>query len=979
MHIPGRGRRGSAGGRLDTETMHKIKLCYTNTDNSLLSKMNELLIRTKEKDYDVIALNEIKPKHGEMPDVKVLTIDGYTMHMNETESPETRGVCVYVKNKYKSQIVKPKNMKYKDIVCVSICGINNKKLLLACVYRSGTPNKALQYDEDLLNTIKEFSDYSGHNLKVMCGDFNLNRIKWTPEPEIASETWITESSFVDCIRDTYMVQHVTEPTRYRTGHRPTCDDLIFSTSESDITNLAYTASIGASDHITLECEITTEIKPIPTTKTSYIYDKGDYSKMKKSLSIDWDELLYGKTTQEAMDLFEQKYHAAVKECIPQKKVDSSKGPKPLWLNAHALRKVKRKHSSWTRYLNTKAGSDFQIYISKRNEATHAVRKAKREYEKAIAKECRKNPKVVWNYLKRKNKTNMPNLKKNDGSTTKSDKEAADTLNEQYFSVFTREMTGNLPQMTPKLLKTEKLQTFAVDEGEVLKILQNLQTNKSPGLDQIHPRVLKELAEILAHPLTLIFKQSVDSGELPRSWLDAVITPIFKKGNKTLPENYRPVSLTSLVCKVLERLITTHLINHLKANEISCLQQHGFTKNKSVTTNLLEALNIWTEALMHNIPVDVLYLDYSKAFDTVPHQRLLKQVETFGVTNQALRWIESFLSNRRQKVRVNNDVSDWSSVISGVPQGSILGPILFTLFVFDIPGAIDSLISMFADDTKLYQLLKTTLSGDELEESLHKLEEWADRMQMRFHPGKCKVMHLGTKNPNKNYMMNDGKGGMHVLEVVTVEKDLGVHIDNQLKFTAHCEAKINTANKTLGFIRHSFQHLDKEIFTLLYKALVRPHLEFASCVWSPQHKYNKDAVEKVQRRATKLVPGLYNLSYSERLQELNLETLEFRRRRADMLETYRILNGDHLLNRKCHCSTCPNKEMLELSHTTNTRGHSLKLHTQLAAGARKNFFATRVVKDWNRLSESTVSAQNISAFKTGLSKDWRTEPKYNYTF
>ena len=173
--------------------------------------------------------------------------------------------------------------------------------------------------------------------------------------------------------------------------------------------------------------------------------------------------------------------------------------------------------------------------------------------------------------------------------------------------------------------------------------------------------------------------------------------------------------------------------------------------------------------------------------------------------------------------MNNDVSDWSPVISGVPQGSILGPILFTLFVFDIPGEIESLISMFADDTKIYQLLTTDTSGEELEESLHLLEEWAEKMQMRFHPGKCKVMHLGSKNPKKNYSMKDGNGGMHVLEETTVEKDLGVKIDNLLKFTDHCQAKINTANKTLGFIRHSFQYMDKEIFTMLYKSLVRPHL------------------------------------------------------------------------------------------------------------------------------------------------------------
>ena len=470
------------------------------------------------------------------------------------------------------------------------------------------PNKAQEHDESLFASIRNFSRQRGHSLKVMCGDFNLNRIKWTPEPEVSSETWTTENAFIECIRDTYMVQHVTEPTRFRTGHRPTCDDLIFSSLEKDITELAYMPSLGASDHLTLECQIVSSIKPLASSKTSYIYDKGDYEKLKQTLSLDWDSLLRGKSVQEAMDIFEQKYHSAVKECVPHKKSTTPKGPKPLWLNAHALRKVKKKHSSWTRYLNTKDGGDYQVYIYHRNEATHAVRKAKRDYEKAIAKECRKNSKVVWNYLKRKTRGNMPNLKRADGTFTSTDKEAADALNDQYFSVFTKERTDNIPDITPKPVKTEKLKTITIREADVLKLLKGLQPNKSPGLDQIHPRVLKEISDTVAHPLTLIYRKSIESSELPRNWLDAIITPIFKKDNKTLPENYRPVSLTSLICKILERIITIQLLKHMKENELSCLQQHGFVKNKSVTTNLLEALNIWTEALMHNIPVDVLYLD-----------------------------------------------------------------------------------------------------------------------------------------------------------------------------------------------------------------------------------------------------------------------------------------------------------------------------------------------------------------------------------
>ena len=395
---------------------------------------------------------------------------------------------------------------------------------------------------------------------------------------------------------------------------------------------------------------------------------------------------------------------------------------------------------------------------------------------------------------------------------------------------------------------------------------------------MHPRVLKELADVLAYPLTIMFKKSLETGELPSQWLQAIITPIFKKGSKASAENYRPVSLTCILCKILEKIIVRQIIEHIKDNQLGSLRQHGFTSGKSTTTNLLEVMNIWTEALMHNIPVDVLYLDYRKAFDCVPHQRLLNQVRSFGITGDACRWLEAFLSNRKQKVRVNGSESNWAPVLSGIPQGSILGPILFSLFVNDLPNEVASLISLFADDTKLYIPITSDDSTMQLQEDLWKLETWATMMQMKFHPLKCKVLVLGSNNKKAEYFMHKDDGTMHKLEVTEVEKDLGVFTDNQLKFSQHCQNKVNVANKTMRYIKHTFKYIDEDMFVLLYRSLVRPHLEYASCIWSPYLKYNIDAIERVQRRATKMVESIKDLSYSQRLEKLSLETLEYRGRR-----------------------------------------------------------------------------------------------------
>ena len=276
--------------------------------------------------------------------------------------------------------------------------------------------------------------------------------------------------------------------------------------------------------------------------------------------------------------------------------------------------------------------------------------------------------------------------------------------------------------------------------------------------------------------------------------------------------------------------------------------------------------------------------------------------------------------------------------------------------------------MFADDTKIYLPLTSDNSYEDLVSDLNFLQQWAEQMQMKFHPSKCKVMHLGKNNTRRNYEMVDSNNKVHTLEETEVEKDLGVHIDSKLTFATHCQEKVNKANKILGYIRHTFKHIEKDSLLLLYKSLVRPHLEFASCIWSPRYKYSIDSIERVQRRATKLIPQIQHLPYSERLKKLNLETLSYRRTRADLLESYRILTDQHLVNRHCQCSQCPNKSMLAPALNPITRGHSKKIQFQAATGARQNFFETRVSHLWNNLSEQTVSSKNVNTFKNNLNKD-----------
>ena len=953
-------------------------------DNSLLSKIDLLHAQIQADEPDIIVLTEIKPKNGKIADIKLLEIDGYALHISKIDATDTRGVCIYVSNKYKS--VQCTGLHdYKDSVWVSIYGDKeNEKVLLGGVYRSGTPATAAKYDNELNNMMITMSTQPNFMQKYCFGDFNYNKIKWTPQPIPPNEAAIdtAEIRFVECIRDTFMYQHISEPTRYREGNRPTLDDLVFSSELNSITKISHQSSLGKSDHEAITCKI--QVNPLTTNlnKTSYSYDKGDYLQMREMLNIDWDATLNGLSTQDAMDRVESLYKVALEQCIPKKEYSTTRKSKPIWLTRSALRKCRKKHSAWVRYLNTKQGDDYRKYIQERNAANKDVRRSRRSFETKIAKECKKNAKGVWNYIKKQRKSGnaMPDLKREDGSFTSNDEEAAEALSQQYYNTFTKEDTTNIPDIEAKPLQTNKLKTYNINKERVLKVIENLKPNKSPGIDGIHPRVLKELSDVIAYPITLIYQKSVEESQLPRQWKDAEITPIYKKESRSLPKNYRPVSLTSIICKILEKLVVEDIIAHVKENLLNCSQQHGFTPKKSTATNLLEALNIITEAQMHGIPVDILFLDYQKAFDTVPHLRLLKQIESFGIVDHALNWIKAFLLDRRQRVRVNSSTSKWEPVISGIPQGSILGPILFTLYVNDIPASLQSIISMYADDTKLISAILSEDSTENLRSDLKILEEWAIKFQMKFHPEKCHVMHIGSNNPKNEYTMTDGNQ-LHNLDKVSSEKDLGILVDDKLKFSEHINVKVNKANQILGCVKHTFKHMTKDIFNLIYKSMVRPHLEYGSVIWNPHLKKDMDAIERVQRRATKLVPGIKNLSYEDRLKSLELPTLKFRRDRADIIETYNILTGKHIINMDCCCQSCPNKLMFQKSVSTITRGHSMKLQKPKATGQRYHFLATRVINSWNSLTNKAVTQPTLKGFKTQLHKHWdlNKDIYYKYTF
>ena len=620
----------------------------------------------------------------------------------------------------------------------------------------------------------------------------------------------------------------------------------------------------------------------------------------------------------------------------------------------ARKLVEKKHKLYAKYKRT----DHPAYEKVAREATAELRRSKLNYEIKLAENIKDDSKSFFSYVKckAKVKAKLGPLVDKDGARIESASGMAESFNEYFSSVFTAEKGGDVPdgEQIFKGTEAERLLDLEITEEMVRAKLLRLRADKSAGVDDMSPRFLKLIQEQLVRPVYLLLRKSLDEGSVPLDWKTANVTPIYKKGCRSRAENYRPVSLTSQICKIVESVIRDAVVKHLEKNALIKNSQHGFRTGRSCLTNLLSFLDKATECWDHGDGMDVIYTDFSKAFDKVPHQRLLKKLDSHGIGGKVKAWVAAWLSNRQQRVCMRRQGSGWRSVISGVPQGSVLGPILFLIFINDIDCGVLNWILKFADDTKLFGKVNTSAEAASLQKDVDTLCNWASTWQMEFNVEKCKTMHLGSRNVRHNYSMNGQK-----LEEVKSERDLGVIITNDLKVSEQCRQACNRANRMLGLIRRTISSRDPVILTRLYKSLVRPHLEYSSVAWSPHYRKDRDMIEKVQHRFTRLFGALRQLDYDSRLSRLGLWTLEERRNRADLIEVFKMSHGQSPIS----LDTFFKRDL-----NSRTRGHSYKLQKDYSKSEpRFHFFSNRVVKRWNLLPPEAVSLTSVNSFKSHLQK------------
>ncbi len=457
-----------------------------------------------------------------------------------------------------------------------------------------------------------------------------------------------------------MFQHVDRPTRWRGTDTPNLLDLILTSEDGMVGEVDYDSPLGKSDHCVLTFQFNCYAVVKERVKTVRCYDKANYEEISREISeIDWLECL-GNTNNinTIWNAFKIKLKAIEEKFIPTRKIRISMFKKPkIPIDDATYQLIRKKKSLSRRCISSKDQEARKAYNKIRNQVKREMRKMSKKFERKLAQESKQNPKAVWRYINSKTKTRHGvgelhiNPIDDKSQTTDCDKMKAQILADFFSSVFTKEPEGQVPRLEEKNV-LHQMGILKTTVEAIEKVVLKLKTNKSPGPDGFHPMLLKNTAAAISKPLEILFNKSLETGTIPDEWKSARISAIYKnKGSKKIAGNYRPISLTSVVCKILESLIRNHIMDFMTSNKLFSDKQFGFLPGRSSTLQLLKVLDIWTKALDEGWDIDVIYMDYMKAFDTVPHKRLQSKLKAYKFTDQMMNWITSFLNDRKQQVVV----------------------------------------------------------------------------------------------------------------------------------------------------------------------------------------------------------------------------------------------------------------------------------------------------------------------------------------
>ena len=931
---------------------HKVlRCCYFNAQ-SVVNKLSELHKILYCDVHDCIFISE-SWLHNSITNGLLDPSREYNVFRKDRDGKRGGGVCALIK---KNIHVLPVDLtkKYTNLEIVCVDFVNSKpNVRVFVVYRPPNNDQhAIVYLNSLIDCITEHSSNS-KRIHLIVGDLNAPNINWK---HLSATDQISDTLLQFTVKFGFS-QLVQFPTR---GFNIL--DVLLIDADTLITSVSPHPPIGFSDHSGIVFTVDVQFCD---TKCNSVYNevarkyhwyRADFQSMSDYLScIDWSALLYANPSAVGgWNAFMSLLWQTINLYVPSSVSVSAGKQSHRLLRSRKTRKYESKRRQVWKQL-TKSPHDSSLRCKYRN-CTYIWRNLVRENEVITEKRIIEadNLGAFYRYVNKRitNRTNVGVIVDEHGSHVTDDLVKSNIFNRYFASVGIPD-NGVIPQCNDVTLMSV-LDSISISETDVMRSINKLKCNTSSGPDELPPVLLKRLKHCLCKPLAIMFGQLVSVGKVPEAWHDAYIVPVFKKGSAGDVTNYRPISLTCVLSKVMERIIASKILDHLQFNNILSNSQHGFMRRRSTCTNMLECVNDWTICLQTQQQVAVVYIDFSKAFDVVSHKKLCSKLYMYGIRGALLLWIQNFFTARTHRTRLGGQVSDIAELISGVVQGSGIGPLMFLIYVNELIDILEKFgvkVKMFADDAKMYLRVIDDTDVARLQQAVDALINWANTWQLSVSVNKCCILNIGKVICDTSIDIN----GV-VLPVVHNTRDLGVVMTSDLSPSLHVNEIVAKGHKRAALIHRAFVSRDLNVLLHAFLVYVRPLLEFSSIIWSPHTIKDITAIESVQRGFTKRLPGFKKLCYRDRLQRLNIPSLELRRLHTDLIWCYKIVFG--MVDLKFD-------EFFEWSPRCGTRGHKYKLYKKSTnTRVRSEFFSERVITAWNGLAVGT-DFRSLARFKNSI--------------
>lgn len=719
-------------------------------------------------------------------------------------------------------------------------------LYFCCTYRRPSANDSVF--ECLAEAVSKIQEIDKKSCFVFMGDYNAHHEEWLG----STCTDIHGEAALQFCYTLGLSQLVGESTHAGGGRL----DLVMTDLAG--VKVSVLPPIGSSDHSCIDINVKFPglVLEKPIKRLIYLYQKADWNKFRDIIDrTDWNTVIGSKTTKPELSItkFTSVLQAAIRECVPSVVLKSDKRENN-WYSNELSRLASLRKAAHDQWKSSPTSVNWDAFKCIRNEIVSKLRHARQKYNEhsvqklnELSAGSRKWWSVIKNTIGKGNRERIPALF-HEGKIFETRKDKATVLNDIFLSkMSTPSMEGLLDETTTL---PYGLSYMNIKSSSVFKLLDGLDVTKAAGSDEIPSIALKEAAKELTPTITKLFKQCIQASCFPNCWKSALVCPIPKGVSPSeQATEYRPISLLPVISKVFERLVNERLLNYFEKSNYLPASQYGFRRQRSTTDALLAVSHDIHQALDNGGEARMIALDLSAAFDKVPHNALIHKLRMKGIFGPFLSLLNSFLINRVQQVVVDGAVSEQKSVLSGVPQGSVLGPSLFLIYMSDLPDILENPIYSFADDTTLVRIIRNVdervEAGASIQRDLVSLSKWASRWKMVFNPKKTQLLTVSRRRSaiqDHPVLTFDD----HPLCEERKVKVLGVIFDNKMSFSYHVRNIALRAAQRLGIIRR-LSHFGHNITLNAYRAWIRPLMEYGSPVWGSAPQSYLKLLDKIQER------------------------------------------------------------------------------------------------------------------------------------